>query len=71
VSGLVAFQGVNVPEVESEAARAKRCQRKKGDIGQRGARKRCSGSKTRQRQSENERPKMKRRIHRDVMQIQY
>ncbi|KAJ7875440.1 hypothetical protein B0H13DRAFT_1894124 [Mycena leptocephala] len=30
--------------VESEAARAKRCQRKKGDIGQRGARKRRSGS---------------------------
>ncbi|KAJ7882325.1 hypothetical protein B0H13DRAFT_2539427 [Mycena leptocephala] len=45
VSGLVAFQGVNVPEVESEAARAKRCQRKKGDIGQRGARKRCSDLK--------------------------
>ncbi|KAJ7932195.1 hypothetical protein B0H13DRAFT_1857327 [Mycena leptocephala] len=51
------FQGVKVPEVESEAAKAKRCQRKKRDIGQRGVRERRSGRKTRQRQSEKERPK--------------
>ncbi|KAJ7903112.1 hypothetical protein B0H13DRAFT_1882272 [Mycena leptocephala] len=62
VLGLVVFQGVNVSEVESEAARAKRCQRKKGDIGQRGARKRRSGELQ---------ASEKRRIHRDVTQIQY
>jgi hypothetical protein len=57
-SGLVAFQGVNVPEVESEAARAKRCQRKKGDIGQRGARNDVQAEKRASARAKKERSKI-------------